>query len=390
MRPRHTRGVSHVLFLAGGDGRNAISGAEHHVLTLVESLAARGVDTELVVLLWKTDDVIEQVLRRLQAAGVRVLRIERRPGSQTLPSRLVRALDCWRRLGIELRSRCDRVIHMHMELVMQVMAARFAGCRHLVMTIHNDEPHYRSFVLRTWFRILGAAGLQFIAITEHVRRYLINSVGVASDNVRTITYGIPRPARREISRAEYGLTDTEFVIGFVGRLTAQKNIPLLLKAMAQRPSARCVIVGDGELKAQLQDLAQSLGCRNVTFLGAQPRAAGLMPLFDVLCLPSLWEGLGVVLVEAMLQGVPIIASRAGAIPEVLDEGRAGMLIDPSSVDALLGAIDTLQRDGAQRRALIYIGRDRAANAYGVSRMAAETIASYDTLCNLRTETDAAA
>src|ERR1043166_4689544 len=70
--------VSHILFLAGGPGRNAISGAEHHVITLVQALAARGVDTELIVLLWQNDAIIEETLQRLQASGVNIVRIERR------------------------------------------------------------------------------------------------------------------------------------------------------------------------------------------------------------------------------------------------------------------------------------------------------------------------
>jgi len=369
-------GVTHILFLAGGNGRNPISGAEHHVITLVQALATRGVDTELIVLLWQTDDLIEATLTHLQAVGVKVVRIKRRPGRYTLLSRLVRALDCWRRLSIALRTRRERVLHMHMELVMQVIAARAAGCRHLVMTIHNDEPHYRLLFFKTVFRILVAGGMQFVAITDHVRRYLISAIGVAPANVTTITYGIPKPAERAVSREQFGLSPDDFVVGFVGRLTHQKNIPLLLHAMAQRPSIRCVLVGGGELKPELQALAASLGCRNVTFLDAQPNAAGLMPLFDVLCLPSIWEGLGVVLVEAMLQGVPIVASHAGAIPEVLDQGRCGLLIDPTSVASLGDAIDTVRIDAARRRALIDAGRERAATAYGVARMAAEVRALY--------------
>jgi glycosyltransferase involved in cell wall biosynthesis len=385
------KGVTHILFLAGGDGRNPISGAEHHVITLVQALAARGIDTELIVLLWKTDDLIEETLAHLQAVGVKVVRIERRPGRYTLLSRLFRALDCWRRLSIALRTRRERVLHMHMELVMQVIGARCAGCRHLVMTIHNDEPHYRSLFFRAIFRILVAGGMQFVAITDHVRRYLVSTIGVAPANVTTITYGIPKPARRAVSRQQFGLSPDDFVVGFVGRLTRQKNIPLLLHAMAQRRSIRCVIVGDGELKPELQALAASLGCSNVTFLGAQPKAAGLMPLFDVLCLPSVWEGLGVVLVEAMLQGVPIVASHAGAIPEVLDQGRCGLLIDPSSVQSLGDAIDTLRTDATCRRGLIDAGRERAASVYGVARMAAEANALYTSVCGeLTAAKDAAA
>jgi glycosyltransferase involved in cell wall biosynthesis len=384
-------GVTHILFLAGGNGRNPISGAEHHVITLVQALAARGIDTELIVLLWQSDALIEETLQNLQAGGVRVVRIERRPGRYTLLSRLVRALDCWRRLSIALRTRRDRVVHMHMELVMQVIGARLAGCRHLVMTIHNDEPHYRHLFFRTVFRVLVATGVQFVAITDHVRRYLTSTIGVAPANVTTITYGIPMPARRTVSRQQLGLTSDDFVVGFVGRLTRQKNIPLLLHAMAQRPSMRCVIVGDGELKAELEALAALLGCRNVTFLGAQPKAAGLMPLFDLLCLPSVWEGLGVVLVEAMLQAVPIVASDAGAIPEVLDQGRCGVLIDPSSVTSLGDAIDSVRTDATRRRALIDAGRERAASAYGVARMAAEATALYTSVCeDFTTAKDAAA
>jgi glycosyltransferase involved in cell wall biosynthesis len=278
-----------------------------------------------------------------------------------------------------------------MELVMQVIAARTAGCRRLVMTIHNDEPHYGSAVVKTWFRALAAAGVQFVAITDHVRRYLTDAVRVPARSVMTITYGVPMPARRAVSRAQLDLAESDFVVGFVGRLTAQKNIPLLLRAMAQRPSMRCVLVGDGELRIELQQLAESLGCRNVTFLGAQSRAAGLMPTFDVLCLPSLWEGLGVVLVEAMLQGVPIVASRAGAIPEVLEDGRCGLLIDPASVESLCRALDTMRQDAARRRALTDAARQRSATVYGVGRLAADTHALYSALCQRRAPaTDAAA
>jgi glycosyltransferase involved in cell wall biosynthesis len=373
--------VSHILFLAGGGGRNAISGAEHHVLTLVRELASRGVDTELIVLLWANDRHIEAALARLRSAGARVVLIERRPGRHTLVSRLLRALDCWRRLSLVLRSRRDRVVHMHMELLMQVLAARLAGCRRLVMTIHNDEPHYQRPAVRAWFRLLDASGVRFIGITEHIRQYLVTAVGVPPVSVTTIRYGVTRPRGTAVSRADLGLDDDEFVVGFIGRLTRQKNIDLLIRAMAVRPAVRCVIVGDGELRHELQSLARSLGCANVTFIGAWPDAAQLMPLFDVFCLPSLWEGLGVVLLEAMLQGVPIVASRAGAIPEVLDGGRCGTLIDPSSVTSLVDGIDALRANPARRAALVATAKAHAATAFGIERMGDSICLLYQAVCD---------
>jgi glycosyltransferase involved in cell wall biosynthesis len=381
--------VTHVLFLCGGEGRNAISGAEHHVITLVQELAGRGVDTELVVLLWTSDAQIQAALDTVRARGVRVTVIERRRGRAMLVSRLFRALDCWRRLGLALRHRRDRVVHMHMELVMQLVAARTAGCRRLVITIHNDEPHYLRPMVRAWFHQLAAWGVSFVAITDHVRRYLVGSVGVRPANVRTIRYGVTKPASRACSRADFGLTDTDFVVGFIGRLTAQKNVQLLIRAMAARHDIKCLIVGDGELRPDLESLARGLRCENVMFLGSRSGAASLMPLFDVFCLPSVWEGLGVVLLESMSHGVPIVASRAGAIPEVLDEGRCGVLIDPSSVSSLVDGIDLIRSNPSLRRTLVRSAQAHAAAVYGVRRMGDETCRLYHDLC-LKPDASAAA
>ena len=232
--------VTHVLFLAGGQDRNPISGAEHHVITLVRELASRGVDTRLVVLLWGPDPRIDAVLESLRASGVAVIVIQRRPGSQSFFSRLVRGLDCWRRLSLLLRKSPERVLHLHLDLVMQVVAARVAGCRRIVFTIHNDEPHYRHPFVRAWFALLVAWGVRFVAITEHVKRHLVTAAGVRPDAIAMIRYGVPPAVRRGVSRAEFGLSPTDFVVGFVGRLTAQKNIQLLVRAMARRPDVVCL------------------------------------------------------------------------------------------------------------------------------------------------------
>ena len=368
--------VTHVLFLSGGQHHNPVSGAEHHVITLLRELASRGVDTELIVLLWNPDPRIDAVLESLRAAGVRVCVIQRRRGGASFLSRLVRGLDCWRRLSIVLRHNPDRVLHLHLDLVMQVIAARIAGCRRIVFTIHNDEPHYRHPVVKAWFGRLATWGVRFVAITDHVKRYLVTAAGVRPEAITVIKYGVPAPIRHEVPRAAFGLSDSDFVVGFVGRLTPQKNVPLLIRAMARRPDIVCVIVGQGPLRFELEQLTRTLGCRNVRFLGARDNAADLMPLFDVLCLPSVWEGLGLVLVEAMLRDVPIVASRAGAIEEVIDEGRCGLLIDPSSVDSLTAAIDAIRTDRAATQMRVQAARAHVARAYTIRRMGDETCQLY--------------
>jgi glycosyltransferase involved in cell wall biosynthesis len=265
---------------------------------------------------------------------------------------------------------------MHMELVMQVIAARIAGCRRLVMTIHNDEPTYLRAIARMWFGRLAAWDVQFVAITDHLQQYLVRSVGVRPSSVTTIKYGVPKPPDRPVSRSAIGLADADFVVGFVGRLTSQKNVQLLIRAMALRPNMKCVIVGDGKLKDELVQLAADLGCSNVMFLGARADAASLMPLFDVLCLPSIWEGLGLVLLEAMHQEVPIVAGRSGAIPEVLDGGRCGLLIDPSHVMSLVDGLDTIRNDAARRGELVRAAHSYVLDSYGVARMGDQTCRLY--------------
>ena len=252
---------------------------------------------------------------------------------------------------------------------MQVLAARLAGCRRLVMTIHNDEPFYRTPAAEVLVPPLVASGVRFVAITEHLRQYLVTAVRPSPgerDDHRVRRAGARRTARRRAS--ELGLADSDFVVGFVGRLTRQKNIQLLIRAMALRPDVTCVVVGEGQLRAELEELARTLDCSNVRFIGAQPDAARLMPLFDVFCLPSMWEGLGVVLLEAMLQDVPIVGSRAGAIPEVLDRGT----VRDADRSRVRGIARQRHRHAPRRSCAPGVSgaarEHRAASTYAVQRM----------------------
>jgi glycosyltransferase involved in cell wall biosynthesis len=139
-----------------------------------------------------------------------------------------------------------------------------------------------------------------------------------------------------------------------------------------------VVVGDGPLRPELEGLARARGAANVRFLGARPRAERLMPAFDLLCLPSAWEGLGLVLVEGMLREVPVAGSRRGAIPEVLDGGQAGLLFEPTPED--LGAtIDRALADRPALRALAARGRRHAERTFTVDAMVSGTRAVYERL-----------
>jgi glycosyltransferase involved in cell wall biosynthesis len=224
----------------------------------------------------------------------------------------------------------------------------------------------------------------YIAITSHVKSFYVAQSGVREDKVAVIHYGVRELSESPLPREELGVPPNQFLIGFIGRLTAQKNIPLLLRAMRALPNAFCVVIGEGERRAELESLAISLGLTNVQFVGAIVNAQRYMKTFDVFCLPSLWEGLGLVLVEAMQQGTPIAASRAGAIPEVLNGGQCGILFDPNEPATLVEAIRLIQRDATETLRMTARAQQHASAMFAVASMVAKTLEVYrDVLCETR-------
>jgi glycosyltransferase involved in cell wall biosynthesis len=186
----------------------------------------------------------------------------------------------------------------------------------------------------------------------------------------------PRPGARAELRRELGLEPEGEVIGTLGRLEPQKGVEHLLRAMVRvldaRPAARLVIVGDGPLRAELEALAARLGiARAVRFAGWRTDVPEVLSALDLFCLASLWESFGIVLAEAMLASLPIVATRVDGIPEVVCDGETGFLVAPGSDAELAERILALLADAPLRRALGEAGRARALERFSVRRMVAE-------------------
>jgi glycosyltransferase involved in cell wall biosynthesis len=343
------------------------SGAENHLWELLPELRAAGLRVELGVLLQATGPRIQAKLAELRAQGIE---------AHCFPYHHPYDPLCLASLQRHLAPRRNWIVHTHLipSDLYGKPAAWLAGCARVVSTVHNDEPKY----LRPgWFqlmRLMDRLTRHHIAISAMVQRYL-HQVRVAPEKVTVIPYGVRPPAvigKRAALRARLALPADRFVIGFVGRLVEQKNVGLLIAAMAHMPEAVCAIVGHGDLRKPLEQ--QAVGLSNVRFLGHQPQAEDLMPAFDVLCLPSRWEGLGLVLIEAMLRGVPVIGSRAGAIPEVLGHGQYGVLFDPDDVEGVVSAVNAVRASGAEiaTRAAQY-----ARETFTVEKMVERTLGVYD-------------
>ncbi len=173
-------------------------------------------------------------------------------------------------------------------------------------------------------------------------------------------------------RAELDIPSGDLVVGTAGRLTPVKGhmhlIDATAKILAVRPDTTFVFLGDGELKNKLLEQAEALGLAGkVHFPGWRPDVAAVMSAFDVFALPSLNEGMGRVLVEAMALSKAVVASRTGGITDLVEDDKNGLLVPPGDAGALAAAILRLLNDGEMRAAMGGEGRRRA-ETYSAERM----------------------
>lgn len=358
-----------------------ISGAETHLLLLLPELRRRGVDAQLI-LLAEPANPMEDMLRRARDLGIPTERIViRRDIDATLPWRLARLL----------RQRQPEIVHTHLlhADLYGAVAARLARINTLISSRHNDDKFryhrlWRAFAPLLWRMTTGG-----IAISESLRRFTLDIEKAPSHKIRRVHYGMPAPTlsdqelqdQRVRLREELRLPQSALLLGMVCRLTPQKGVADALDAFEQiagrTPAARLVIAGDGELADALRRQAADLGIGDrVHWLGWRDDAEDLLAAFDIMLMPSLWEGFGLVLLEAMSRRLPIVASRVGAIPEVVADGESGLLVPPSDSVALAEAISQLLDDEALRKSMGLRGRERLETRFSLGKMADATLDAY--------------
>ena len=224
-----------------------------------------------------------------------------------------------------------------------------------------------------------------IANAEAVKRFYVNREHVQQEKIVLIRNGIdlnlfqPRP-RRE-ARERLGIPQEAKVIGGAGRLDPQKGFPFLLEAMPEvlrrHPEAMIVIAGEGEERRALEALAARLGLAGrVRLLGRTEDMPGFMSALDVFALPSLWEGLPHVVMEAMACGSPVAAARVGGVGELIAEGVTGITVEPRSPSALAGAIVRLLDDPRARDEMGRKAREAAQRDFDFMRMVRQTEELY--------------
>jgi glycosyltransferase involved in cell wall biosynthesis len=264
-------------------------------------------------------------------------------------------------------------------------APRRAGDRVLVVTRRMDYVPNRLFAPWLYNHAVDAVA----AISSGVMRAL-ESAGVAPGRITLIPSGVDcerfrpaLPAEREAARAALGIGADEIALGTVGALEARKGHRFLidaLSAIAGRGLAfRCFIVGAGSEREALAGQIRGLGLGNqVTLAGGVEDPGQLLSAIDVFVFPSLKEGLGVALMEAMACGIAPVASNTGGIPELIETGRSGLLVSPGSAAELASAQEVLIAAPEMRREIGAAARARMVENFSMTAMAARTVELYRT------------
>jgi glycosyltransferase involved in cell wall biosynthesis len=217
-------------------------------------------------------------------------------------------------------------------------------------------------------RFTSARLAAHVAVGEQAARDVERFVGLPPGSVRTIRNGVPDLELEPLPRPFAGPT-----IGSLGRLDRQKGFDLLLRALAELPAVALVLVGDGPERAALERQATDTGLTpRVLFAGWQEEPRRHLTTFDAFVLPSRFEGFPLSVVEAMLAGLPVVASRVGSVPEAVRDGETGLLVPPEDPHALATAL----RRALDEPALGRRGRELAREQFTSSAMAGAFEALY--------------
>ena len=350
-----------VMLLAIGLG---VGGTETHILELASRLDRSRFTVTVCAL--KSGGTMAQ---ELEKRGVRVLSLD---GTGKLDARVIV------RLFKLLRAEQPDVVQAF--LFWANVAARACG-RILrafpVISSYHDEVVSEGWLVRVVDRLTLTWTDRIVCCSGAVGRSVVSRIGGKIEHCTIIPFGVDIEqfeATAAATRRELGLRDNQKVIGTVCRLVEpKKGLRFLLQAMAVlarkygQPPCQLLIVGDGPSRHELELLREQLDLSSwVVFAGSRRDIPRVLHALDVFVLPSLYEGFGIALLEAMAAGKPVIATAVGGIPEFVLSGETGLLIEPGNVEALADAIDRLLSHPQQARIMGAKGRIRVGESYHIS------------------------
>jgi phosphatidylinositol alpha-1,6-mannosyltransferase len=260
-----------------------------------------------------------------------------------------------------------------------------------VHVVPDAKSVFSRVVLKSYYRLFERFTLhasQCIIAPSHVYQLMLAHMGVNPERIDVVPYGVDlrrfNPAQNGADfRKRFGLEGSKVILT-VGRLNYQKGFHYLLKAMPKIlravPNAKLVIVGEGELLSYLQGVSKSLGLSNhVVFTGVLPQSSisEAYACADVFVLPSLFESLGISLLEAQAMEKPVVGTRVGGLPEALAEGKSGILVEAKKPNELAKATIRLLLDQSLAKSMGQYGRKFVESHYDLEASVDRVLALYE-------------
>jgi glycosyltransferase involved in cell wall biosynthesis len=348
-------------------------GTERLVIEIVRSLHRQSIES--VVCCLDEEGAWAGEVTRL---GVPVVALNRRAGFRPSLGRTIARLAEHHNVN---------VLHCHhySSFVYGQIASLIKPSLRVVFTEHgrlSDAPPSRK--RRLVNPLLGRLPAAIYAVSEDLGRHMV-SEGFPTSRVQVIHNGIDPGRRtsehgRRRARLALNLPDKAFVVGTVARLDPVKDLPIMLQAFATVQSriagARLVIVGDGAERQSLETIGRQLGIGDaVIWAGQREDVRDLLPALDVYCNSSVHEGVSLTILEAMAASLPVVATRVGGNPEVVD-AETGLLVPPRSASTLSLALMTLAADAPRRALMGEAARRRVETSFSIDRMVAAYASDY--------------
>ncbi|HHW41964.1 MAG TPA: glycosyltransferase family 4 protein [Syntrophomonadaceae bacterium] len=268
------------------------------------------------------------------------------------------------------------------------MAALAAGNPCVVATIHNSQnPGERFFI---FFRLVQGflnrtAANHIITVSKALKDEVRSYQWTPAHKITVIYNGInpdDYKCRPLLPFSTLGLSGDLPVVGTVARLEPKKGIRYLIEAVPlierEYGPVNCVIIGDGPERSALEELVRRMKLtERIKFLGFQKDIPQLIRLFDVVAVPSIQEGLSIFCLEALASARPVVASAVGGIPEIIKDGRTGILVPPADPEALAHGVLTLLRDRELAQKLATQGRQLVSSEFSEYQMLRKTEEIYE-------------
>lgn len=317
-------------------------------------------------------DSVGPLGEELRQRGVQVKALGRNPGVDfSLIGKLAR----------EIRENTIDVIHAHQytPYFYGVTAAMISGRCKVIFTEHGRHYPDRRRIKRVIFnQFLNLFTRSITGVSEFSKNSLVEYEVFPKDKIKVIYNGIQPEffdlnIDVEAKKQELGLNPKDKIIGIIARLEPVKDHAMLLRAFAQVvkeiTQVKLLIVGDGKLRVELEDLAKVLNINNnVKFLGVRRDIPELLKIFDVFVLSSLSEATSVTLLEVMAAGVPIVATNVGGNPEIVLEGKTGLLVPRGDNKAMARALIKILNNPDKAKKMGFVGKERVDELFTLDQM----------------------